>query len=197
LGRAGERPPRPEAASNGTKGKAFVPLFSLEEGNLMGHGKHHDDKTHRYRTVVTWTGNTGAGTANYGSYQRSHDIDAAGKAKILGSADPAFRGEATRWNPEELLVAALSACHKLWYLHLCALAGVIVVGYVDEAEGLMVEDAARGGYFTGVTLRPAVKIARGSDAEKARALHGDAHAKCFIANSVNFTVAHEATITLD
>ncbi|MGA7328155.1 MAG: OsmC family protein [Rhodomicrobium sp.] len=153
-------------------------------------------KEHHYQTIVTWTGNTGAGTANYRSYERSHEIEAIGKAKILGSADPAFRGDATRWNPEDLLVASLSACHKLWYLHLCALAGIVVVSYVDNAEGTMVEDDAKGGYFTSVKLRPAVNISSGSDPEKAKALHHDAHAKCYIANSVNFSVEHEPVISV-
>lgn len=160
----------------------------------MASGKEHGGKTHRYQTTVTWTGNTGAGTAHYRSYQRSYDIEASGKAKILGSADPAFRGDATRWNPEDLLVASLSACHKLWYLHLCAAAGVNVVDYVDHAEGIMIEDGTKGGYFTCVTLRPIVTISAGSDPDKATALHHEAGAKCFIANSVNFTVKHEPAI---
>ena len=144
-------------------------------------------KTHSYRTTVTWTGNTGSGTLSYREYGREHEIAAAGKPMIAGSSDPAFRGDAARWNPEDMLVASLSACHKLWYLHLCAEAGIVVTAYVDEAVGTMVEDAAKGGYFTAVTLNPVVTIAKG-DVEKAAALHGAAHAKCFIANSVNFPV---------
>jgi organic hydroperoxide reductase OsmC/OhrA len=149
---------------------------------------------HHYTTTVRWTGNSGDGTADYKSYGRSHEISAPRKPPISGSADPAFRGDATCWNPEDLLVASLSACHKLWYLHLCAVAGVVVTAYVDVAEGVMIEDAERGGYFTSVTLRPTVTITGGSSAAKARALHGDAHAKCFIANSVNFPVTLEPVI---
>jgi organic hydroperoxide reductase OsmC/OhrA len=151
-------------------------------------------KQHLYTATVTWTGNTGAGTRDYRSYGRSHEITAPGKPAIAGSADPAFRGDLACWNPEDLLVASLSACHKLWYLHLCAVAGVVVAAYVDQAEGTMVEDDARGGYFTGVVLRPTVTITADSDADKARALHGAAHAKCFIANSVNFPVECEPII---
>jgi organic hydroperoxide reductase OsmC/OhrA len=151
-------------------------------------------KTHHYTTTVRWTGNSGDGTADYKSYGRSHEISAPRKPSISGSADPAFRGDATCWNPEDLLVASLSACHKLWYLHLCAVAGVVVMAYVDTAEGAMVEDAERGGYFTSVTLRPTVTITIGSNTETARALHKDAHAKCFIANSVNFPVTYEPVI---
>jgi organic hydroperoxide reductase OsmC/OhrA len=119
----------------------------------------------------------------------------AGKALILGSSDPAFRGDGTRWNPEELLVASLSSCHQLWYLHLCADAGVVVVAYVDEAVGVMEEASDGGGQFVSVTLRPRVVIASGGDLEKAHSLHEAAHEKCFIARSVQFPVNCEATIT--
>jgi organic hydroperoxide reductase OsmC/OhrA len=143
--------------------------------------------THTYRTTVTWTGNKGTGTSGYRDYGREHDIQTGAKPVIPGSSDPAFRGDAARWNPEDLLVGSLSACHKLWYLHLCAEAGIVVTAYVDEAVGTMVEDATKGGYFTGVELRPVVTVAKG-DPALAHALHERAHAKCFIANSVNFPV---------
>ena len=149
-------------------------------------------KTHHYIVTVRWTGNTGTGTSGYRSYERQHEISAgADKPVIPGSSDPAFRGDAVRWNPEELLVAALSACHKLSYLHLCAEAGVVVVAYVDQAEGVMEETADGAGCFQWVTLRPKVTVAAGSDMVKARELHDAAHAKCFIARSVNFPVRHE------
>lgn len=144
-------------------------------------------KSHTYRTTVTWTGNKGTGTSGYRDYSREHEIAAGEKPRIAGSSDPAFRGDAARWNPEDLLVASLSACHKLWYLHLCADAGIIVTAYVDEAVGTMVEDAAKGGFFTAVALNPVVTIAKG-DPQTAAALHAAAHAKCFIANSVSFPV---------
>jgi organic hydroperoxide reductase OsmC/OhrA len=153
-------------------------------------------KEHRYAVTVEWTGNTGTGTAGYRAYERRHEIGAAAASKplILGSSDPAFRGDAARWNPEELLVASLSACHQLWYLHLCADAGVIVTGYLDRAEGTMTEEADGGGHFTHVVLRPVVTITRDSDAERARALHARAHALCYIARSVSFPVTHEPEI---
>ena len=152
-------------------------------------------RTHRYQVVVEWTGNTGTGTSTYKGYERRHEISAGTqKSPIPGSSDPAFRGDPSRWNPEELLVAALSACHKLWYLHLCALAGVAVTSYIDHAEGEMEEAADGGGSFRRVTLRPEVTITSSSDAAKARELHAEAHAKCFIANSVNFPVGHEPEI---
>lgn len=151
-------------------------------------------RTHRYPVEVVWTGNRGEGTATYRGYGREHEIRIAGKPAIAGSSDPAFRGDPTRHNPEDLLVASLSSCHMLWYLHLCAEAGIVVLAYVDDAVGTMVEDAARGGWFTGVTLRPRVTIAAGGDVERARALHDEAHARCFVANSVNFPVQCEASI---
>ena len=152
-------------------------------------------REHHYRVEVTWTGNTGSGTSGYKAYERAHGITAGeGKPPIPGSSDPAFRGDPARWNPEELLVASLSACHKLWYLHLCAQAGVIVTGYADAAEGVMEESADGSGRFTRVVLRPQVTIAAGSDPGKAEALHERAHAMCFIANSVSFPVEVAATI---
>jgi organic hydroperoxide reductase OsmC/OhrA len=154
-------------------------------------------RTHHYNVSVQWTGNTGSGTSGYKSYRRDHEIvSGSAKPSILGSSDPAFRGDAARWNPEELFVASLAACHKLWYLHLCAEAGVVVIEYVDDAEGIMEESLEGSGKFRRVTLRPRVTIASGSDLEKAHSLHQVAHAKCFIANSVNFPVEHESTVAI-
>ncbi|MFY9802435.1 MAG: OsmC family protein [Candidatus Acidiferrales bacterium] len=152
-------------------------------------------KTHHFAVVVKWTGNTGTGTSGYKNYERRHEILGEGKKPLIpGSSDPAFRGDATRWNPEELLIAALSACHQLWYLHLCATSGVVVVSYVDHAEGFMEETPDGSGRFQRVILRPDVTVAPGTDLTKARELHSAAHAKCFIANSVNFPVTHEPQV---
>ena len=151
-------------------------------------------RTHHYHLELRWTGNDGTGTSTYRAYRRDHELGAPGKAAIAGSSDPHFRGDAARWNPEELLVASLAACHQLWYLHLCAEAGVIVTAYEDRPEGVMQESADGGGQFTHVVLRPSVTIAAGSSRERALALHEKAHALCFIARSVNFPVAHEAKV---
>jgi organic hydroperoxide reductase OsmC/OhrA len=148
-------------------------------------------KQHRYDVTVTWTGNQGTGTSGYRDYARDHEIAAAGKPPIAGSSDPAFRGDKARYNPEDMLVAALSSCHMLWYLHLCAGGGVVVTRYVDRAAGRMEEWADGGGHFTLVTLRPEIALAPGADLAKARAFHEEAHRKCFIAHSVNFPVACE------
>ena len=145
-------------------------------------------RTHRYNATLTWTGNLGVGTADYRAYSRNHVIETPDKPQIVGSSDPLFRGDGTRWNPEQLLVAAVSACHQLWYLHLCAEAGVVVTAYSDEAVGRMVEEANGSGQFSDVTLNPAVTIREDSDATLAVTLHMAAHEKCFIANSVNFPV---------
>ncbi|WAP69588.1 OsmC family protein [Jiella pelagia] len=152
------------------------------------------EKRHRYAIRLEWTGNLGEGTANYRAYSRNHVISGTGKPAIEGSADPAFRGDPARWNPEEMLLASLSACHQLWYLHLCAVAGVVVIAYQDTAEGEMEEAADGGGAFVRAVLRPRVTIAGGGDVQKARALHQEAHAKCFIARSVTFPVDCEAEI---
>jgi organic hydroperoxide reductase OsmC/OhrA len=142
---------------------------------------------HRYAVKTLWTGAARGPTRDYAGYSRDHRFEIAGKPPIDASADPAFRGDPARHNPEDLLVAALSACHMLWYLHLCAVRGVVVTAYEDSAEGTMVAEP-RGGRFTEVVLHPVVTITPESDAEVAEALHARAHAACFVANSVNFPV---------
>lgn len=151
-------------------------------------------REHTYSVNVVWTGNTGQGTSDYRSYTRDHEVNVPGKPPILGSADPKFRGNPARYNPEELLVSALSGCHMLWYLHLCADAGIVVVSYDDRAEGTMEESAEGEGRFVRVTLRPHVRVTNSVD--QAEALHQRAHELCFIANSVNFPVLHKAVTEL-
>lgn len=153
-------------------------------------------RQHHYATEVVWTGNLGTGTDSYRSYRRTHEVRAAGVPPLAGSSDPHFRGDADRWNPEQLLLAALSQCHLLSYLHVCAVNGVVVTAYTDRADGTMTETPDGGGRFTQVTLRPAVEVADPDMAEQALALHERAHELCFIANSVNFPVGHEATVTV-
>lgn len=149
-------------------------------------------RTHQYDLALRWTGNRGEGTTGYRSYGRDHDLSAAGKPVIAGSADPGFRGDASRWNPEELLVSALAQCHMLWFLHLASTAGVVVTGYTDEPVGTMVQDDdGDGGQFSSVVLRPVVTVRDAAMVERAQALHGDVGAKCFIARSVSFPVHHE------
>ena len=146
---------------------------------------------HNYTLTVKWTGNTGTGTSDYRGFERSHTISAGNKPAIFASSDPAFRGDKTKYNPEELFLASLSSCHMLWYLHLCAEAGVIVTDYVDNATGIMLETPDGGGHFTEVTLNPVVTVAEISMTEKANELHTKANGLCFIANSVNFPVYHK------
>src|SRR6201987_1895739 len=148
-------------------------------------------KHHHYEIQVDWTGNDGEGTKSYKGYRCDHTIESAGKGEIAGSSDPSFRGDPTRYNPEELLVSSLSACHMLWYLHLCADAGIVVESYEDEAEGIMELSTDGGGRFVRVTLRPHVRVIGLVSA--AEALPHRAHELCFIANSVNFPVDHQAT----
>ena len=152
-------------------------------------------KKHTYRTVTTWTGNLGEGTSSYTAYLRNFTVSAEGKPELHGSADPAFRGDAGRWNPEEMLLAAVSACHKLWYLHLCADAGICVTAYTDHAEAVMDEGGGgNAGRFVSAVLKPRVTIAAGNDRAKALELHHEAHRLCFIANSVNFPIECRAEI---
>lgn len=151
-----------------------------------------EPKHHHYRLTVTWTGNTGTGTSHSTAYERSHAIIADKKVEIQGSSDPAFRGDLTKHNPEELLLASLSACHMLWFLHLCSQAGIIVTAYTDHATGTMTEESNGGGKFTEVTLHPHITLTDISKKEAADKLHKQANELCFIANSVNFPVKHTA-----
>ena len=142
---------------------------------------------------MDWTGNDGEGTKSYRSYRRDHTIIAAGKPLIEGSSAPGFRGDAARYNPEELLAASLSACHMLWYLHRCLANQVTVVDYHDAASGEMVEAEDGSGKFVRVALRPVVTILP-PDPGRAFPLHVEAHRLCFIANSVSFPVEVAAEI---
>lgn len=149
-----------------------------------------------HETAVEWTGNRGTGTSAYRAYDRTWNLVTPGKPIIACSNDPALGGDRTKHNPEDLLVAALSSCHMLWYLHLCADAGITVLAYRDEASGEMAMHRDGSGEFTSVTLRPKVTVAQGADVEKAHALHGEVHKFCFIARSVNFPVRAEPQISL-
>ncbi|MBL0185966.1 MAG: OsmC family protein [Candidatus Obscuribacter sp.] len=165
------------------------------------------ERKHTFSLTTTWVGDKGTGTDSYTSYSRDFEAsggtspDKDGKVPVakykamLGSSDPAFRGDASRYNPEEMLIGALSSCHMLWMLHLCADSGIILKEYVDEATGYMDEVDGGGGQFTSVVLRPKMKITDASRIEDALALHAKAHQKCFIARSVNFTVSCEPTCT--
>ena len=152
-------------------------------------------KQHNYKLEVEWTGNAGEGTKTYRSYRRDYTITAEGKPQILGSSDPSFRGDPSRYNPEDLLVASLSACHMLSYLHLCAMNHITVLEYRDSALGAMEENGDGSAQFKRVTLQPTVTISPGDDQAKARDLHAEAHHLCFIARSVNFPVDCTPTIT--
>lgn len=149
---------------------------------------------HHYALTATWDGNLGTGTSGYRDYARDVTLSVDGKPDVLASADKPFRGDPTRWNPEDLLLAALSECHLLSYLHACVSAGVVVDSYRDRATGVMTEDGRSGGAFTEVLLRPEVVVADASMIEDAQRAHEAAHRMCFIASSVNFPVRYEATV---
>jgi organic hydroperoxide reductase OsmC/OhrA len=152
------------------------------------------EKSHRYDLRLDWTGARQGAAVKYETYSREYRIEIAGKPALTGSADPTFRGDASLYNPEDMLLAALWACHMLSYLALCVRSRIAVVAYTDAASGTMSETAPHRMGFTEVTLRPRVVIAAGADAATAKALHEQAHEICFIANSVNFPVRHEAEI---
>lgn len=152
------------------------------------------NRQHHYQATIRWTGNKGEGTTGYRTYERSHTISIEHKTDIQCSSDSAFMGDGTKHNPEDLLVSSLSSCHMLWYLHLCADAGVVVLDYVDHATGTMTLNKDGSGRFTEVTLNPVVTVAEDSMIEKANELHRNANEYCFIANSVNFPVRHKPIV---
>ncbi len=151
-----------------------------------------DDKKHRYDVRTIWSAGAAGAPTSYDSFSRTHRIEIAGKRAIEASSDPSFRGDPTLHNPEDLLVASLSSCHMLWYLVLCVARKVPILAYEDAAYGIMAE-TPRPGRFVEVVLRPKVTVAKGADMALAAKLHERAHAECFVSNSVNFPVRHEAT----
>jgi organic hydroperoxide reductase OsmC/OhrA len=147
-------------------------------------------KEHNYTAHIKWTGNIGNGTAGYREYSRDHVICIENKPDLQGSSDPAFMGDINKYNPEELLVCSLSSCHMLWYLHLCAEAGIIVTAYSDNATGIMIEEKDGSGRFSEVRLNPFVTVSHEDMMLSAIQLHQKAHNMCFIANSMNFPILH-------
>jgi organic hydroperoxide reductase OsmC/OhrA len=148
------------------------------------------DKYHTYTMNLKWTGNVGTGTQTYRGYTRDHIISVNGKPDIPASSDIAFRGNPEHYNPEEMLLASVSSCHMLSYLHLCAVNKIVVVEYTDNPTGKMLESPDGSGRFEEISLNPIIVVTEKAMIEKAIALHHDANKMCFIANSVNFPVMH-------
>ena len=154
-------------------------------------------KAHHYHVTTRWTGNLGSGTLDYRAYTRDHTVSVAGKTGIIEcSSDPAFRGDAARYNPEELFLSSLSACHMLWYLHLASVNDVTVLAYEDRVTATMEEDADGAGRFTSVTLHPQIKVAAGTQVQRAEQLHAEAGRKCFIANSIKVAVGYVGDVSV-
>lgn len=156
-----------------------------------------DLSEHRYAVSLEWTGNRGTGTSDYRSYGRDHVIRANGLPDLPGTADPTFRGDHDRWNPEQLLLTALSQCHMLSYLHVAVKNGITVLAYTDDAEGTLRLNRDGSGEFTGVVLRPRLTISAGDSSALAQELHAEANRLCFIARSVNFPVLHQPETILE
>lgn len=151
-------------------------------------------KTHEYSSHLVWDAGSPAPPFAYKTYSRKHRISVAGKPDLALSADQVFHGDANRFNPEDLFVVALSSCHLLSYLAVCARNGIAIVAYEDSASGTMTIRPDGSGKFDEVTLRPVVTISAGADQKRALELHDEAHKQCFIASSVAIPVRHEATI---
>lgn len=152
-------------------------------------------RRHNYRTTIVWTGNSGSGTSDYRSYSRNHDIRIEGKQTIGASSDPAFQGNPARVNPEELFLASVSSCQMLWFLHLCADAGIKVLEYEDNATAIMEESESGAGSFTKIVLHPKILVDEPSDVDRTALLHEEANNLCFIANSIRCRVEHLPTCT--
>ncbi|MEM8763770.1 MAG: OsmC family protein [Bacteroidota bacterium] len=151
-------------------------------------------KEHHYNAEIKWVGNEGNGTSGYTAYNRNHTTTIQGKNHVIeGSSDPSFRGDKSRYNPEELFLSSIATCHMLWYLHLCSVHKVIVTAYEDRASATMQEDTKGSGKFTSVVLHPQVQVSDSAMLEMANALHEEANKMCFIANSCNFKIEHEPT----
>ena len=147
---------------------------------------------HAYTARIAWTGDRGEGTRHYRGYDRTWDIATPGKPVVHCSNDPLLGGDPALPNPKDLLLASLSACHMLWYLHLASVAGIVVTGYVDDPLGTG-ESAPDGtGRFVRAVLRPEITLVASTDLAAADAIHGRIHAHCFIARSVNFPVEYAA-----
>lgn len=161
---------------------------------------HHElqmTKTeHTYAAQLIWEGNTGEGTASYAGYSRQYRVVVTGKPDLTGSADPAFRGDASKHNPEDLFLTSISACHMLFYLSLCARKGIRVLSYEDEVQGRMAVHTGGGGKFDEVTLNPTVSIQGEANLALAAQLHDTAHELCFIANSCSTPIRLKTTVQL-
>ena len=155
------------------------------------------EKQHHYALNIRWTGNAGNGTSGYKTYERSHIISGPNKPEIQASSDPPFRGDPLKYNPEELLLASASSCHMLWYLHFCSSEGVIVTAYEDSPSATMTEDETGNGKFTEIKLRPHITVKSGDMIHKAESLHSKANEFCYIANTLNIPVHHEASYEVE
>lgn len=152
------------------------------------------ERKHQYEAKIVWTGNKGSGTLDYRAYDRSYLVKIVGKPDIIGSSASVFNGDKKAHNPEDLLLAAVSSCHMMWYLHLCSEQGIVVLEYTDKATGELQEEKDGAGKFTNITLHPEVVINDKENIEKAKNLHSEANKMCFIANSLNFAVQHDIQV---
>lgn len=146
--------------------------------------------THSYRLDLAWTGNLSTGTSGYREYSRDVLARSAGMPDLELSADRPFRGDPSRWNPEVLLLAALSECHLLSLLHVAVTHAVTVTAYTDAPQAWL-EQEGIGGHFSRALLRPRVTITDPAHRVLMPQLHEEAARACFIASSVNFPVDHE------
>jgi organic hydroperoxide reductase OsmC/OhrA len=157
---------------------------------VEGAGEH----THTYESTLVWTGAGNTGTSDYRSYGRSYCLRTEGKPELLGSAHPDFRGDPARRDPEDLFLAAVSACHMLSYLALCARHGIRVLAYEDHARGVLTLESHGGGSFRQIELRPVIVVSEDSDRALASKLHARAHERCFIANSCSVPITCRPTV---
>jgi organic hydroperoxide reductase OsmC/OhrA len=149
--------------------------------------------SNKFNVGLTWLSQNKNFT--YNEYSREYTIHAEGKPELIGTAAPEYKGSHEHYNPEDMLIASLSACHMLSYLALAANSKIQVLSYQDQAEGSLIKDGMSM-KFNEVILKPHVVISQDSDQEKALSLHDKAHHICFIANSVNFSVLIQPQIAI-
>lgn len=148
---------------------------------------------HLFKAEVDWTSNQKPSDSTKRFYSKTHQIIIEGKPVLNVSAAKAFKGDPELYNPEDLLLSSLVSCHMMSYLYVCAQNDIEVLEYSDNAEATLEVAADGSGRFVAVRLYPKVKISNSDKIELAVELHTKANQLCFIANSCNFPVLHEAS----
>jgi len=148
---------------------------------------------HLFKAEANWTSSPNPEQSASKFYSKSHKIVIEGKPVLNVSAAKAFKGDPELYNPEDLLLSSLVSCHMMSYLYVCSQNGIEILEYSDNAEATLEVSPDGSGRFVEVVLKPKVKISNPDKTDLALELHTKANQLCFIANSCNFPVLHEAS----